>query len=71
MFLSPVKKNKDDLDIFKNEYKNLLWNFFWLSLKFKNPKFSDDILLEYFINNIKKRKDIKNLLIDFYEKINK
>lgn len=71
MFTSPIKKNKNDLDIFKTEYKNLLWNFFWLSLKFKNPKISDDILLEYFINNVKKRKDIKNLLVEFYEKINK
>lgn len=61
----------EDVNIFKLEFKHLLWTFFWISLKLKNPKISDDVLFDYFILNVSKRKDIKNLLKDFYEKINK
>lgn len=68
---SASASNNKEKDILKLEFKNLLWTFFWLSLKLKNSKFSNDILLEYFLLNVIKRKDVKILLIDFYEKINK
>ena len=70
-FTSPIKDKDYEFDLFKTEFKSLMWNLFWISLKLKNPKFTDDVLEEYYLINVKKRKDLKSLLIDFFEKINK
>jgi hypothetical protein len=75
-YTKPYFKNnfravKDEPDIFKLEFKNLIWSLLWMSLKLKNPEFTDDILEEYYLMNIKKRQNIKFVLIDFFAKINK
>jgi hypothetical protein len=70
-FRNVFRATKNEPDIFKNEFKNLIWTFFWISLKLKNPEFTDDILEEYYIINIKQRKNIKYALIDFFDKLNK
>jgi len=69
-FKASFRAVKDEPDIFKVEFKNMIWSLFWISLKLKNPELTDDILEEYYLVNIQKRKKIKNLLIDFFEKLN-
>ncbi len=69
-FTSPIKDANHEF-LFKTEFKNLMWNLFWTSLKLQNPNFSNFVLEEYYLINVKKRSDLKDLLINFFEKINK